>query len=93
MKHAGAETLRLIDDLLVEIRKRPELRERTPGSFYLKSKGYLHFHEDPTGIFADVKLDLADFTRLRATTAAEQRALLKQIDRSLAAVSARAKRA
>jgi hypothetical protein len=85
MKHAGAATLKLLDDLLVEIRKRSELRERTPGSFYFKSKGYLHFHEDPAGIFADVKLDLVDFTRLRATTSAEQRALLKQIDRSLAA--------
>jgi hypothetical protein len=84
MKHAGPATLKLLDDLLVEIRKRPELRERTPGSFYFKSKGYLHFHEDPAGIFADVKLDFADFTRLRATTATEQRALLKQIDRSLA---------
>jgi hypothetical protein len=85
MKHAGAAALQLLDDLLVEIRKRSALRERTPGSFYFKSKGYLHFHEDPAGIFADVKLDLVDFTRLRATTAAEQRALLKQPDHSLAA--------
>ena len=92
MKHAGAATLRLLDDLLAEIRKRSELRERTPGSFYLKSKGYLHFHEDPAGIFADVKLDFADFTRLRATTAAEQRALLKQIDRSLASLTSRTAR-
>jgi hypothetical protein len=92
MKHAGPATLKLLDDLLGEIRKHPELRERTPGSFYFKSKGYLHFHEDPAGIFADVKLDFADFTRLRATTAAEQRSLLKQIDRSLAASQTAAKR-
>jgi len=91
MKHATPATLKLIDDLLLEIRKRPLLRERTPGSFYFKSKGYLHFHEDPAGIFADVKLDHVDFTRLRATTVAERRALLKEIDRSLASV-ARAQR-
>jgi hypothetical protein len=92
MKHATPATLELIDDLLAQIRKRPQLRERTRGSFYFKSKGYLHFHEDPAGIFADVKLDHVDFTRLRATTAAERRTLLREIDHSLAGV-ARASRA
>ena len=60
------------------------MRERTPGSFYVKSKGYLHFHEDPAGVFADVKLDFIEFTRMRATTDKELRALLAKIDRSLA---------
>jgi len=87
MKHATPTTLRLIDDLLRQVRRRPELRERTPGSFYFKSKGYLHFHEDPAGIFADVKLDHVDFTRMRVSTAAEQRKLIKEMDRSLAAAS------
>ena len=85
MKHAGAATLGLLDDLLVEVRKLPQLREKSPGSFYFKSKGYLHFHEDPAGIFADVKLDLEEFTRLRATTAKDQRALLAKIAKSLKA--------
>jgi len=92
MKHATAATLRSIDDLLARIRKHPQLRERTPGSFYFKSKGYLHFHEDPAGIFADVKLDHVDFTRMRVTTAAEQRALLAKLDRSLAGVAPAAHR-
>ncbi len=83
MKHAGAATLAQLDDLLREVRKRPQLRERTPGSFYVKSRGYLHFHEDPAGIFADVKLDFVEFTRLRATTRTEQRALVSKIDKSL----------
>jgi len=87
MKHATPATLQSIDDLLVQIRKRPQLRERTLGSFYFKSKGYLHFHEDPAGIFADVKLDHVDFSRLRATTVAERRTLLKEIDRSLAGIA------
>ena len=85
MKHAGAATLALLDDLLVEVRKLPQLREKSPGSFYFKSKGYLHFHEDPAGIFADVKLDLEEFTRLRATTAKDQKALLTKIAKSLKA--------
>ena len=84
MKHAGAATLSQLDAVLRDIRKRPQMRERTPGSFYVKSKGYLHFHEDPAGVFADVKLDFIEFTRMRATTDKELRALLAKIDRSLA---------
>ena len=87
MKHAGAAALEEIGPLLAEIRKRPQLREKSLGSFYAKSKAYLHFHEDPAGMFADVKLDFVEFTRMRATTAKEQKALLAKIDKSLAASS------
>jgi len=87
VKHAGAATLALLGDLLGEVRKLPQLREKSPGSFYFKSKGYLHFHEDPAGIFADVKLDLGEFTRMPATTAKEQKALLAKINQSLNAHS------
>lgn len=87
MKHADPATLELIGALLEEVHKRPLLREKSPGSFYLKSKAYLHFHEDPAGIFADVKLNLAEFTRMRVTTAQEQRTLLAAIDRSLTPLS------
>ncbi len=84
MKHAGRATLDLLEPFLAQLRQRhPQLREKSNGSFYIKSKGYLHFHEDPAGIFADVKLDLVEFTRYRATTEQEQRALLARIDRSL----------
>ncbi len=87
MKHAGAATLSLLDPLLTEIRKRPLLREKSPGAFYCKSKAFLHVHEDAAGIFADVKLDFVEFTRMRATTEKEQRALLKKIDQSLEALA------
>jgi hypothetical protein len=85
MKHAGKATVTLLEPLFAELRRRhPQLREKANGSFYCKSTGYLHFHEDPAGIFADVKLDFVEFTRFRATTAKEQRALLARIERSLA---------
>ena len=87
MKHAGPATLLQLEPLLREVRVRPLLKERTPGSFYVKSKGYLHFHEDPAGIFADVKLDFVEFTRLRASTAKERQSLLAKIDRSLATLA------
>ena len=77
MKHAGPDTLQLLAPLLDTVRADTSLVERTPGSFYRKSKAYLHFHEDPAGIFADVKLDGTSFTRVRVSTAAEQAQLLK----------------
>jgi len=84
MKHAGAETIKRLAGLLTELRQRALLKEKSPGTFYVKSKAFLHFHEDPAGIFADVKLDLQDYSRYRINTAAEQAALLKMIDRCLA---------
>jgi hypothetical protein len=47
MKHAGPETLRQLEPLLQRLRALPALTERTPGAFYLRSTGFLHFHEDP----------------------------------------------
>ena len=59
------------------------LVERTPGAFYLKSKAFLHFHEDPSGIYADVKLDSTRFTRMRVTSAHEQANFVKSVRRCL----------
>ena len=83
MKHAGADTLNALEPLLRQIRKHDLLVEKTPGSFYLSSKAFLHFHEDPTGIFADVKLDRRDYSRHRVSTLKERAELLKKIDLSL----------
>lgn len=85
MKHATSETLESIDPLLRKLRSRPHLIERTPGGFYLKSKAFLHFHHDPSGIYADVKLDPAGFSRMRCTSREEQRELLQCVDRALGA--------
>jgi len=85
MKHAGAHTLAALEPLLRQLRAHPSLAERTPGSFYRKSKAYLHFHEDPSGIYADVKLSATGFTRVRATTPQEQAHLLSLIIENLQA--------
>ncbi|HEY2926175.1 hypothetical protein [Piscinibacter sp.] len=84
MKHAGPATLAALEPLLCRLRQRDALKEKTPGAFYLKSAAFLHFHEDVSGTFADVKLDDVNFTRLRATTADEQAGLLARIDAFLA---------
>ena len=83
MKHAGAQTLRQLSDLLEQIRQRPGLKEKKLGIFYCRSKSFLHFHEDPAGLFADVGFG-NDFERLPVNTKKEWKALLSAIDRALA---------
>ena len=55
MKHATAETLAQLTELLDRIRAVPGLVEKRPGVFYRKGRAFLHFHEDPAGLFADVR--------------------------------------
>jgi len=75
MKHAGPAAVAALEPLLVRIRPLEALRERTPGTFYRRSNAFLHFHEDPAGFFADVKID-GEFQRFRVTDPAEQDALV-----------------
>jgi hypothetical protein len=78
MKHAGDETLDALEQVLCEARKYVALRERKRGAFYMKSVGILHFHEDPAGIFADLKVD-GEWQRFPVNTRAEQRSLLAKL--------------
>jgi len=89
MKHAGPATLARIEPLLEALRTRPALREMRPGVFYLKSRAFLHFHDDPSGVFADVRL-ADDFVRLPVTSRSEQADLLEAIDDCLSTVESRA---
>jgi len=79
MKHAGSQALKNIAGLLEDLRERARLRERTEGVFYLGSKAFLHFHEDPTGTFADLRSGVG-FVRHPVNCAKEWRALLKEVD-------------
>jgi len=80
MKHAGPEALDQIEAMLRQIRNVPGLTERSRGTFYKNSKAFLHFHEDPSGMHADLRLT-DDFVRYRVETEAEQAALLDRIRR------------
>ena len=85
MKHAGPDSLARLTPLLDRVRAFGRLTERTPGSFYLRSSAFLHFHEDPAGLFADLKADGKAFTRLRVNSTEEQDALLAQVQRTIGA--------
>ena len=89
VKHAGPDVLARLSPLLAELRARPMLRERRPGVFELKSRAFLHFHDDPSGIFADVRL-AKDFVRLNVTTRSGQADLLEHIDACLSSIESRA---
>jgi hypothetical protein len=84
MKHASPETLQHLAPLLERLRSVPGLVERTPGTFYLRSMAFLHFHEDPAGVFADVKLNGPSFQRLPLQTAAHQASLVKAVSEAVA---------
>ena len=78
MKHATAAGLDELDDVLRALRGVDGLRERSRGVFYRGSRAFLHFHEDPSGMYADVRLG-ADFERIRVTTKAERKRLLSVV--------------
>ena len=83
MKHAGAAALDALEPVLTQIRALEGLKEKSRGAFYRKSKGFLHFHEDPAGMFADLKKG-DDFVRMPINTRAEIAALIRETKRALA---------
>jgi hypothetical protein len=83
VRHAREGALDELEPLLGELRSLDGLWERSRGVFYRGSKPFLHFHEDPTGIHADVRLR-DDFERFRAQTERERVALLAKVRKALA---------
>ena len=80
MRHARDQDLDRIEDLLVLLRALPGLVEKKRGVFYRKSRAFLHFHEDPKGMFADIsdpdeRIDVTDAARQAGLMAAARRRL------------------
>jgi hypothetical protein len=86
MKHAGAAALDELEGLLISIRALTGLKERSRGVFYHRSKAFLHFHEDPAGLFADVRnTEGTDFNRIRVDDPAGAGELMARLRQALAA--------
>ena len=94
MKHARDAALDTIEPLLQELRTVSGMIEKKRGVFYRRSQAFLHFHEDPQGMFADVRVSAAhaptahpsgdeDWQRLPATSARQHRTLLALVRRAL----------
>jgi hypothetical protein len=85
MKHAGQAALDALEPLLQGLRGLPQLREKSRGTFYVRSRAFLHFHEDPAGLFADIRAaDGDDFERLEVSSEAGRARLLEVARRRLA---------
>lgn len=78
MKHAGPDALDRVESRLSEISAISGLVEKKRGIFYRESAAFLHFHEDPSGLYADVRL-AKDFDRYRVETASERSEPLRLI--------------
>ena len=88
MKHAGPQALDELEPILCEIRKLDGLTEKKRGTFYYRGDAMLHFHEDPAGFFADLKVD-GEFTRLAVNTKREEVEFLRRAAKALRAVVSR----
>jgi hypothetical protein len=82
MRHARPEALDDLEPMLEALRAMPDLREKSRGTFYRGSRAFLHFHEDPAGLFADVRLN-DEFERFRVTTQRERRTVLTRVRAAL----------
>ena len=86
MKHAGSDALDQLEPLLARVRALPGLVEKKRGTFYRKSRAFLHFHEDPKGLFGDIRAgDGADFDRFDVTNPAGADALIATAEAGLKA--------
>ena len=84
MKHAGSDALDALEPLVAAIRGLAGLKETKRGVFYRGGRAFLHFHEDPAGLFCDVRLEPSeDFTRRQVSTAAQRAALLAEVSAAL----------
>ena len=78
MRHARPAALDQLEPLLARLRAIAGLKEKSRGVFYRGAKAFLHFHEDPAGLFADIRTaDGTDFERFQVDDADAQ-ALLAQ---------------
>ena len=78
MRHATPETLETLAGLLAGLRAIDGIVEKRPGAFSRGSRAFLHFHDDLTGSYADVRFG-DEFERVRVTTKREQQALVSRI--------------
>ncbi len=84
MKHAASAALDQLEPLLTDLRALEGLKEKARGVFYRRSRAFLHFHEDPSGLHADLRLAGDDFERFRVQDEAERATLLALVRQSLA---------
>jgi hypothetical protein len=84
-------TLERIGPLLAVLRGYSALSEIRPAVFHLGGRDFVHFHEMPEGIFADVRLAKGQ-VRMPVSTQPEQAELLERIEETLLALESHSRR-
>ncbi|HKW83075.1 MAG TPA: hypothetical protein VJN68_04910 [Burkholderiaceae bacterium] len=85
MAHASPEALKPLLPLLRQLREIKGLTERQPGTFYLRSNAFLHFHDDQGTLYADLKkAGGMGFERYALDTPPQQRKLVDDAKRRAA---------
>jgi hypothetical protein len=83
VKHASDTALDQLGEVLEGLRKQSALRERKRGVFYLRTSAFIHFHEDPAGLFADFKA-ASGWERLPVNTKSDTKRFLARVRELLA---------
>jgi hypothetical protein len=83
MQHASSSALDRLSYLLTGIRRFERVKEKSRGVFYCRSKAFLHFHEDPAGLFADLRTG-SDWERFCVNSKDQEARLLRRIRHHLA---------
>ncbi len=82
MRHATAEDLDHLEDMLVALRSMVGLRERKRGSFSRGSRAFLHFHASDSDYFVDVRFGNA-FERWKITSQSERADFIERVRNEL----------
>lgn len=84
MRHARAEALDRLEPLLGRLREFDALAERSRGVFYVRSRAFLHFHEDAAGLFADARTAAGgEFERFKVDEPGGAEVLLARVSAAL----------
>ena len=76
------ETIEALSILLNFLRSYEILNEVKPTNFHLNGKGFIHFHDEPDGLWADIFLSKGRL-RMPANTASEQADVIGTIEPTL----------
>lgn len=82
------ETLRKLAPLLSVLRSYSVLQEVRGATFHLSGRDFIHFHDEPDGLWADVRLAKGRVRRSVAD-AASQAELLEEIEARLDSIEGR----
>ena len=85
MAPAGPEALAKIQELIRQLRRIPQVREKQAGTFHLVGQAFVQFHEDEGKLIADLKkASGTGFDRYPVDASPDQRKFIDEAKRRAA---------